>query len=72
MEPIITNSITNEADGMAGIAIDKAVDVIHTINNESKPSVTPFKWARKHVAIDMNNAVPGNKLEETNDKKCIF
>lgn len=59
MEPIITNSITNDADGMAGIAIDRAVDVMQTMNNESKPSVTPFKWAMKQVAIDINSAVPG-------------
>lgn len=43
---------------MAGIAIDKAVDVMQTMNNESKPSVTPFKWAMKQVAIDINSAVP--------------
>lgn len=50
--------MTNEADGMAGMAIDRAVDVMQTINNESMPSVTPFKWAMKQVAIDINSAVP--------------
>lgn len=57
-EPIITSSMTNEADGMAGMAIDRAVDVMQTMNSESMPSATPFKWAMKQVAIDMNSAVP--------------
>lgn len=57
----MTSSITNDADGIAGIAIDNAVDVMQTINNESKPSVAPFKCAMKQVAIDIKSAVPMSK-----------
>lgn len=58
IESNITNSITNEALGIDGIAIDKQVEVMRTINNESNPSVTPLKCAKNTEAIDMNMAVP--------------
>lgn len=59
--PNTTNSITTEADGIVGIAIDNAVDVMRMMNNESSPRVTPFNWAMKQADIDMYNAVPMNE-----------
>lgn len=40
--PNTTNNITTEADGMVGMAMDNAVDVMRMMNKESSPRVTPF------------------------------
>lgn len=56
--PKTTSSITTEADGMVGMAIDKAVDVMRIMSNESSPRVTPFSWAIKQADIDMYSDVP--------------
>lgn len=59
--PKTTSSITTEADGMVGMAIDNAVDVMRIMSNESSPRVTPFNWAMKQADIDIYNAVPERK-----------
>lgn len=40
--PSTTSNITTEADGIVGIAIDSAVDVMRIMNKESSPRATPF------------------------------
>lgn len=59
--PSTTNNITTEADGIVGIAIESAVDVMRIMNNESSPRATPFNWAMKQADMHIYSDVPAIK-----------